>query len=204
MRRLASLATAWRQSGQRKQYEPRSSSAHTRTVRSSAVSCTSPQLGQLARIVVTASPIPGPLEVPQRPPWWRLIHPSAGPRGRLRLTGLRPWSHLARVGTTRRGTMSGRGRHHLRPPWRPARSSPRTRFRRFAPPSTRVPRGIETDVWLSADGEVVCAHDPVVARGLRRRKISSTDRRGAGDARASRASPTSTTSSAPRSSARST
>jgi glycerophosphoryl diester phosphodiesterase len=34
--------------------------------------------------------------------------------------------------------------------------------------------GIETDVWLSADGEVVCAHDPVVARGLRRKRISST------------------------------
>ncbi|MGZ4691980.1 MAG: glycerophosphodiester phosphodiesterase [Acidimicrobiia bacterium] len=33
--------------------------------------------------------------------------------------------------------------------------------------------GIETDVWLSADGEVVCVHDPVVPRGLRRRKISS-------------------------------
>ena len=33
--------------------------------------------------------------------------------------------------------------------------------------------GLETDVWLSADGEVVCAHDPVVARGLRRRKISA-------------------------------
>jgi len=34
--------------------------------------------------------------------------------------------------------------------------------------------GIETDVWLSSDGEVVCAHDPVVARGLRRKRISST------------------------------
>jgi glycerophosphoryl diester phosphodiesterase len=34
--------------------------------------------------------------------------------------------------------------------------------------------GLETDVWLSADGEVVCAHDPVVSRGLRRRRISST------------------------------
>ena len=31
--------------------------------------------------------------------------------------------------------------------------------------------GLETDVWLSGDGEVVCAHDPVVARGLRRRKV---------------------------------
>jgi glycerophosphoryl diester phosphodiesterase len=35
--------------------------------------------------------------------------------------------------------------------------------------------GIETDVWLSTDGEVVCAHDPVVSRGLRRRKIASTN-----------------------------
>ncbi len=34
--------------------------------------------------------------------------------------------------------------------------------------------GIETDVWLSADGEVVCAHDPVISRGLRRKRISST------------------------------
>ena len=34
--------------------------------------------------------------------------------------------------------------------------------------------GIETDVWLSADGEVVCAHDPVVSRGLRRKRISAS------------------------------
>jgi glycerophosphoryl diester phosphodiesterase len=34
--------------------------------------------------------------------------------------------------------------------------------------------GIETDVWLSADGQVVCAHDPVVGRGRRRRKIASS------------------------------
>jgi glycerophosphoryl diester phosphodiesterase len=34
--------------------------------------------------------------------------------------------------------------------------------------------GLETDVWLSADGEVVCAHDQVVSRGLRRRKISGS------------------------------
>ena len=53
MRRLASLATARSQAGHRKQYEPDSSSEHTRTVRSVARSCTSPQLGQLARIVVT-------------------------------------------------------------------------------------------------------------------------------------------------------
>lgn len=31
--------------------------------------------------------------------------------------------------------------------------------------------GLETDVWLSADGEVVCAHDGVVRQGMRRRKI---------------------------------
>jgi len=34
--------------------------------------------------------------------------------------------------------------------------------------------GLETDVWLAADGEVVCAHDAVVRRGRRRRKIADT------------------------------
>jgi glycerophosphoryl diester phosphodiesterase len=34
--------------------------------------------------------------------------------------------------------------------------------------------GLETDVWESADGEVVCAHAPVVGKALRRRKIAST------------------------------
>jgi len=34
--------------------------------------------------------------------------------------------------------------------------------------------GLETDVWLSADGEVVCCHDPVVGRGLRRRKVAAS------------------------------
>jgi glycerophosphoryl diester phosphodiesterase len=34
--------------------------------------------------------------------------------------------------------------------------------------------GLETDVWCSADGEVVCAHDPVAGRGLRRRRIVSS------------------------------
>ena len=34
--------------------------------------------------------------------------------------------------------------------------------------------GLETDVWLSADGEVVCAHDPVVKKGRRRRKIAAS------------------------------
>jgi glycerophosphoryl diester phosphodiesterase len=34
--------------------------------------------------------------------------------------------------------------------------------------------GLETDVWLSADGEVVCSHDPVVRRGRRRKRISES------------------------------
>jgi glycerophosphoryl diester phosphodiesterase len=34
--------------------------------------------------------------------------------------------------------------------------------------------GIETDVWLSADGEVVCCHDASVGRGLRRRKVMAS------------------------------
>ena len=34
--------------------------------------------------------------------------------------------------------------------------------------------GLETDVWLSADGAVVCAHDPVVRQGRRRRRIADS------------------------------
>jgi glycerophosphoryl diester phosphodiesterase len=34
--------------------------------------------------------------------------------------------------------------------------------------------GLETDVWRSADGEVVCAHDPVVRQGRRRRRIADS------------------------------
>jgi glycerophosphoryl diester phosphodiesterase len=34
--------------------------------------------------------------------------------------------------------------------------------------------GLETDVWLAADGEVVCAHDPVVRKGRRRLKIAAS------------------------------
>jgi glycerophosphoryl diester phosphodiesterase len=34
--------------------------------------------------------------------------------------------------------------------------------------------GLETDVWASADGEVVCVHDGTVGRGLRKRRVSST------------------------------
>lgn len=35
-------------------------------------------------------------------------------------------------------------------------------------------RGLETDCWLSQDGEVVCVHDATVGRGLRRRKVGET------------------------------
>lgn len=34
--------------------------------------------------------------------------------------------------------------------------------------------GLETDVWLCADGEVVCAHDSSVRKGRRRLKIASS------------------------------
>ena len=34
--------------------------------------------------------------------------------------------------------------------------------------------GLETDVWLAADGDVVCAHDPVVRKGRRRLKIAGS------------------------------
>jgi glycerophosphoryl diester phosphodiesterase len=35
-------------------------------------------------------------------------------------------------------------------------------------------RGLESDAWLSGDGEVVLVHDGTVGRGLRRRKVPST------------------------------
>jgi glycerophosphoryl diester phosphodiesterase len=35
-------------------------------------------------------------------------------------------------------------------------------------------RGLETDVWLSADGEVVCTHDATVRAGLRRHRVADT------------------------------
>jgi glycerophosphoryl diester phosphodiesterase len=34
--------------------------------------------------------------------------------------------------------------------------------------------GLETDVWLSADGEVVCTHDATVRSGIRRRKVATS------------------------------
>jgi glycerophosphoryl diester phosphodiesterase len=34
--------------------------------------------------------------------------------------------------------------------------------------------GLETDAWLSSDGEVVLAHDAVVRRGLRRHRVGAT------------------------------
>src|SRR5437588_9661650 len=36
--------------------------------------------------------------------------------------------------------------------------------------------GLESDVWLTADGEVVLDHDGVVRHGLRRRAIASLER----------------------------
>jgi glycerophosphoryl diester phosphodiesterase len=40
---------------------------------------------------------------------------------------------------------------------------------------TQGARGLETDAWLSADDEVVLAHDQVNRRGLRRVRIDRTD-----------------------------
>jgi glycerophosphoryl diester phosphodiesterase len=35
-------------------------------------------------------------------------------------------------------------------------------------------RGLETDVWVAADGEVVCAHDATVRKGRRRMRIANS------------------------------
>jgi glycerophosphoryl diester phosphodiesterase len=34
--------------------------------------------------------------------------------------------------------------------------------------------GLETDAWLSSDGEVVLAHDPIVRKGLKRYRLADT------------------------------
>jgi glycerophosphoryl diester phosphodiesterase len=44
-------------------------------------------------------------------------------------------------------------------------------FRRALEVGTRA---LETDVWLSRDGEVVCTHDATVRAGLRRRNVAQT------------------------------
>jgi glycerophosphoryl diester phosphodiesterase len=35
-------------------------------------------------------------------------------------------------------------------------------------------RGLESDAWLAADGEVVLVHDPVARKGLRRKRVERT------------------------------
>src|SRR5437868_13630007 len=83
----ACLATAISHSGHRKLYEPLWSLAHTRTDTSPTVRSTSPQLGQLARIVVTTLPsfsdpaFPVPQQI-----GWRLprLEPQPQESGSLR------------------------------------------------------------------------------------------------------------------------
>ena len=174
MRRLASLATAARQSGHRKQYEPRSSSAHTRTVRSSAVSCTSPQLGQLALIVVTASPVPGPLRGPAtHPPCRRLYTPFGRPLGPLEGPDDALWSHLgcgerdavARCVAMAVITFAHRGARLEEP------ENTIPAFRRALEPGVTRPRDRRVAVAPTARS---CARTTRrSAEGLRRRKIAT-------------------------------
>src|SRR2546423_6416783 len=77
----ALLATAISHSGHRKVYEPLWSLAHTRTDTSPTVRSTSPQLGQLARIVVTTcllhlSGVSGPPTLRLAPPGLERRHGS--------------------------------------------------------------------------------------------------------------------------------
>ncbi len=51
---------------------------------------------------------------------------------------------------------------------------PENTIRAFRRALEQGANGLETDVWLAADGEVVCTHDAVVARGLRRRKVAAS------------------------------
>jgi glycerophosphoryl diester phosphodiesterase len=102
---------------------------------------------------------------------WRYFNPSAGPLGRLRLpTGPLVTLQIidacvARCVVVSVITFAHRGaRLEEQENTIPA-------FRRALDAGAS---GLETDVWRSADGEVVCSHDPVVSRGLRRRRVAST------------------------------
>ena len=201
MRRLASLATARWQSGHRKQYEPRSSSAQTRTVRSSAVNCTSPQLGQLALIVVTASPVPGLFEFPPaRRPGRLYTTLRQAPLGPLESSGY-PARHSARrIADDAWQRCVARGRHHVRPPWCPPRGArehdPGVPRGRSPPAST----GLETDVWLRPTARSSAPTTPSVRSGLRRYRDRRHAPRPSWRRSACRASPTCTRSSGPPSS----
>ena len=107
--------------------------------------------------------------------------PFGRPPGPLEAPGLRLWSHLG-GGDDRRGTMRGRGRHHLRPPWRPARSSPRTPFRRFVRALDQGASGHrDRRVALRRRRGRLRARPGRRPRACGAGKISSTHRRGAGD-----------------------
>lgn len=51
---------------------------------------------------------------------------------------------------------------------------PENTLRAFRRARDQGAAGLETDVWLSADGEVVCTHDATVRRGLRRVRVGAT------------------------------
>src|SRR5262249_4932108 len=89
----------------------------------------------------------------------RCPYPSAGARRRLRGTGDRScgtdlWP-VARCVPVAVITFAHRGARI---------EEPENTIAAFRRALERGASGLETDVWLSSDGEVVCAHDPVVGR----------------------------------------
>jgi glycerophosphoryl diester phosphodiesterase len=105
------------------------------------------------------------------PAVWR-CYPFGRPLGALEVPGVPGWSHLgARLGRVARCvavtaiTFAHRGARLAAP----ENSLPAFRLALDAGVT-----GLETDVWLSGDGIVVCAHDPTVGKGLRRHKLAST------------------------------
>ena len=187
-RRAGLVDDGGRARGHRNRYAPGSSSAQTRTVRSRARSRTAPQLGQSALMVVTDCGIgtaSGPLEA-------QMPGPSGADPERPPTDGLE------------RAVAAD----HLRPPGRPG-PPPREHPPGLPARPGAGAAGLETDAWLSADGEVVLVHDASVQvrrAGIVPRRLARRDATG----RAPRprhdvpACATSTTSSAPTTSSRST
>ncbi len=78
----------------------------------------------------------------------------------------RPWSDITPSSSDRSAS----------PIEGPGPTPPRTRSRPSPSPASWARRGLESDVWLTADGEAVLDHDGLVGPRLRRRPIGSADR----------------------------
>lgn len=190
MRRLASLVTTVEQIGQSNMYEPCSSLLQSLTVRSVTFSCTSPHSGQLARIVVISGlPLLGTggssalvSSTFRRNIWgsapsdWALIpgrvqatycHSEVPTRSEREISAAASIRATIRPVSTRQTPVAfaHRGARTL---------EPENTIPAFRKALDQGATGLESDAWVSSDGQVVLVHDGVLRAGLRRVKVAET------------------------------